>query len=312
VASLQVKVKLALDESRILILGAQVLLGFQFRAFFEEGWGRLSPAARWCELAALFALLASVGALCLPVARHRIVERGNDTAHFHRFTLRVVTFALLPFAVGLMLDLGVAGDVVLGPRGGVAMGVGTGTAALTLWYGHFARPHRKKQGKEAEMTRTSLEERIIEVLTEARVVLPGAQALLGFQLAMVLMEPFERLPRMAQVVHLASLGFVALATIVLMAPPAYHRIVERGEDTERFYTFASRILLVALVLLVPGFAGDVYVVLVRVGLDRAAVPAAVATLLAFYATWFGAMLIKRALVARGSAASPGPTPDRAR
>lgn len=33
-----------------------------------------------------------------------------------------------------------------------------------------------------------------EVLTECRMVLPGAQALLGFQLAIVLMEAFDRLP----------------------------------------------------------------------------------------------------------------------
>src|SRR4051794_3084783 len=69
VAKLSTKVKNALDEARILVLGAQVLLGFQYRVFFEKGYDKLPPADRWCELAALLALLVSVGALFLPASR---------------------------------------------------------------------------------------------------------------------------------------------------------------------------------------------------------------------------------------------------
>jgi hypothetical protein len=136
------------------------------------------------------------------------------------------------------------------------------------------------------------------VLTEARILLPGAQALLGFQLAMVLMEPFTQLPKAAQLVHLGSLGFIAFATIVLMAPAAYHRIVERGRDTERFHAFASKMLLIALALLGPGFAGDLFVVLERAGYRRAAAPVALGMLLVFYLAWFGAMALVRRRVDR--------------
>jgi len=34
--SLERKLKIALDESRLLILGAQVLFGFQFNGIFQE------------------------------------------------------------------------------------------------------------------------------------------------------------------------------------------------------------------------------------------------------------------------------------
>jgi hypothetical protein len=37
------KLKTALDENRLLILGAQVLLGFQFECFFQDGFSELSP-----------------------------------------------------------------------------------------------------------------------------------------------------------------------------------------------------------------------------------------------------------------------------
>lgn len=293
-SSLQSRVKNALDEARILVLGAQVLLGFQFRAFFEKGWEKLPPGDRWCEIGGLFALLATLGALFLPAARHRIVEEGNDSELFHRFIVLVMRLTLLPFALGLTLDLGVAGERILGPWGGAACASLTAVAAFAFWYGHFVRNDRKGHGfPEDHMEKTPLEHRIVQVLTETRVVLPGAQALLGFQLAMVLMEPFEKLPAKARVTHLASLGFIALATIVLMSVAAYHRIVERGEDTERFHTFASRMVLLALALLAPGFAAEVYVVLTQAGLHTASWAAALATLGVLYAAWFGAMLLVR-------------------
>jgi hypothetical protein len=52
-------------------------------------------------------------------------------------------------------------------------------------------------------------------------------------------------------------------------------------------------VLLALLLLPPGFAGDLYVVLVRAGFSAAALPVSIATLLLFYGTWFGAMLVLR-------------------
>ena len=38
---LQTKVKNALDEARIVVLGTQILVGFQYRAFFEKGFDEL-------------------------------------------------------------------------------------------------------------------------------------------------------------------------------------------------------------------------------------------------------------------------------
>jgi hypothetical protein len=41
------KVKIALDETRMLILGAQILLGFQFRGAFSDGFDQLPIDARY-------------------------------------------------------------------------------------------------------------------------------------------------------------------------------------------------------------------------------------------------------------------------
>jgi len=44
--SLQKKLKTALNETRLLVLGAQILLGFQLHGVFQESFRELSPLAR--------------------------------------------------------------------------------------------------------------------------------------------------------------------------------------------------------------------------------------------------------------------------
>ena len=100
--SLRTKIKNALDEARILVLGAQVLLGFQYRAFFEPRFAKLPRLHQELELAGLLLLLAVILLVMLPAARHRIVERGRDTSSLHRFTMNAVTWALVPFALALV------------------------------------------------------------------------------------------------------------------------------------------------------------------------------------------------------------------
>ena len=46
-AALTDKVQNALDESRILILGAQVFIGFQFRSVLETGFATLPVASQY-------------------------------------------------------------------------------------------------------------------------------------------------------------------------------------------------------------------------------------------------------------------------
>ena len=60
------KVKLALEETRILILGAQILLGFGFRGVFAERFDRLPPDARYLDALGLALLVCVVALLIEP------------------------------------------------------------------------------------------------------------------------------------------------------------------------------------------------------------------------------------------------------
>jgi hypothetical protein len=62
------------------------------------------------------------------------------------------------------------------------------------------------------------------MLTEARVIIPGCQALLGFQLIAMPTPAFDELPLDAKIMQAAGLCCVTVATILLMTPAALHRL----------------------------------------------------------------------------------------
>lgn len=306
------QVKHALNEARMLVLGVQVLLGFELRAFFEPRFDALSSAERWLKLVGFCTLLGVLGVLLTCAARHRLVEGGRDSVAFHRFVQRCLEIALFPLGLALGLEIALAAARMARPGLAALAGSLTAGAALSLWYllPLLRRDGPQPPAEEDVMNETSLEDRIQQVLMEARVVLPGAQALLGFQLAIFLAQDFDKLSSLTRGVHFASLLFVGAATMLLMAPAAWHRIVEHGEDTERLHDFASRMVLLSLACLAFGFAGEMFVVARKLtastGLASGAAAAVLAVLLGL---WFGLTSWIRARTGRraGRVARPGGT-----
>lgn len=311
-AKLRDKIQNALDEARMLVLGSQVLLGLEFRSAFEQGFEKLPTSSHYLKMVALTLMLVTIGLLLTPGAHHRIVEDGEDTERQHNFTTAVMDWALLPFALSIGIDFYVAVSHTVGYAWGVGAGVAASLFALFFWYGleFMSKPKRRPEiEKEREMSkqkeeqdsRTELSDKIKHVLTEARVVLPGAQALLGFQFITVLMETFDKLPQSSKYVHLLSLSLVAVSIILLMTPAAYHRIVEDGEETEHFHRFASRMLLAAMVPLALGMCGEFFVVMRSVMVSSTfAIIAAALMLVFFYSLWFGYTLYRRKVSAQGT------------
>lgn len=101
--------------------------------------------------------------------------------------------------------------------------------------------------KSSEVIHEKLDKEVEHMIEEARMILPGIQALFGFQLIAVFNERFAMvLPRVGQLMHLASLILIAIAIALIMAPAAYHRQAERGTVSQRFSNYASRLITLAL------------------------------------------------------------------
>ena len=75
---------------------------------------------------------------------------------------------------------------------------------------------------------------------------------------------FMQLPSSLRLLHLAALGLMALAMILLMAVPSYHRLVAGGNERPDVERFATVMVLASLPPVSLGLAGDFYIVLIRV------------------------------------------------
>ncbi len=299
--SVEKKFKTALDETRLLMLGSQIFFGFQFSGIFQSAFDTLPVRAKWLDAAALILMTVTLGCLIAPSARHRIAEGGQVDYGVFRATTIFAGVALFPFSLSLAIDIYIVAIRIFGEFVGLLLAALFWVAALIFWYG-LEFLCRDQVLENVSMThgsqkKTALADRIDQMLTEARVALPGAQALLGFQLLAVLSQSFDSLPLESKLLHAGALGCVALTVILLVAPAAFHRIAFNGADSERFQRIGSRLVTVALLPLAFGLAGDIYVAIAKLtDSPRIAILSAVTILLMLLGLWYGYPLILRSRV----------------
>jgi len=151
------------------------------------------------------------------------------------------------------------------------------------------------QGKPAtERQELSLNDAATHVLEECRTVVPGMQALFGFQLIAVFSATFkEQLPPAERMLHLVAIVLVTIAIVLVMAPAALHRQTEPEAVSRRFISISSRLLMASMAPLAIGICLDIYVV-ARVLADSRGVAGIVAAslLVVFIVFW---LLLPRAV-----------------
>jgi len=122
------RIKTALDETRLLILGSQVLFGFLLESAFQNGFDALPGSSQYLVCAALGLMVLSIGCLIAPSMQHRIVEAGQSTPRLERATSVLAAWSLLPFMASLGLGLFIVFQRVFGA--GIALAVGAASTAL--------------------------------------------------------------------------------------------------------------------------------------------------------------------------------------
>ena len=287
---MQRRLKTALDETRMLMMGSQILFGFQLQAVFHDNFAALDIGRTALTALGIVLMAVTIGVLIAPSCRHRLLEDGEASPTMLRMTTRCAAIALLLFAASLGCDLVVVLGADFGDTASVAVGLIMLALAAGLWF-VLALVLRRKRNEEVPMDvhreKLGVATKIEQMLTEARVILPGAQALFGFQLIVMLSKPFTELPAEAKLVHIGALLCVALTIILLMAPAAIHRLSFDGEDTPRMLRFGSRLVTVALLPLSLGIAGDIYVAVGRsLGNETLGVATGLAVLILLLSIWY--------------------------
>jgi len=145
---------------------------------------------------------------------------------------------------------------------------------------------RGPRGEERQELKLS--EAADTLLNECRMVLPGIQALFGFQLIAVFNERFKNdLSHFEQVLHMVAISFVALAVALVMTPAAYHRRHGSRNVTDTFIDVSSLLLLASMVPLVLGLSLDFHLIAkLIIGDERIAIACALALFVVLVGAWF--------------------------
>ena len=144
--------------------------------------------------------------------------------------------------------------------------------------------HAKPSNQREEL---SLNDAASHVLEECRTVVPGMQALFGFQLIAVFNSAFrEQLSSMERILHLTAIVLVTIAIALVMTPAALHNQTEPLAVSSRFIRISSRLLMASMAPLALGLCLDIYLVArVIVGTRGVAATVAASLLGVFIVLW---------------------------
>ena len=122
----------------------------------------------------------------------------------------------------------------------------------------------RSDGRGEDDTRETQQERInrelMELLNELRVALPGVQFLFAFLLIVPFQQTVDRISEFQRDVHYVALISAAIATALLIAPAAQHRVLFRQHDKENLLKRSNRYATAGLMVLALAISSAVLLV----------------------------------------------------
>ena len=153
-------------------------------------------------------------------------------------------------------------------------------------------PRRSGSGRE-ESESQRLDRNLSELLQELRVALPGVQVLFAFLLTVPFTQRFASLTAFQEKLYFGVLLGTALATVLLIAPTAAHRILFRMQEKEFLVVASNRLALAGLAVLAVSMCGVILLISDVLFGDTAAKVATAAAAVVFATLWFAWPMIRR-------------------
>ncbi len=145
-----------------------------------------------------------------------------------------------------------------------------------------------------ESKKAKLEREHGELLEELRSLIPGAEVLFGFLLAIRFTEKFDTLTLVQERVYYATLLSTAFALVMLLAPAAFHRIRFREGDKEVMLRKGNREAIAGTAAIALAFTGVLFLVTDLVFNTTSAVVLAIAFFALTAWRWWLIALIREA------------------
>ena len=100
-----------------------------------------------------------------------------------------------------------------------------------------------------ESRQERLNRELIELLNELRVALPGVQVLFAFLLAVPFQQRFADTTSFQRDAYFVALALSLVATALLIAPTAVHRLNFRAQDKEAIVVISNRLVIAGTAVL---------------------------------------------------------------
>src|SRR5215213_785152 len=147
-------------------------------------------------------------------------------------------------------------------------------------------PPRLRDSGRVESEEERADRNLSDLLQELRVALPGVQVLFAFLLTVPFTNRFNELSGFEEKLYYGVLISVALATVLLVAPTAGHRILFRRQQKEYLVTVSNNLALVGMALLAVSMCGAIALISDFLFGSVTAIISTVVMALAFIGFWF--------------------------
>jgi hypothetical protein len=144
-----------------------------------------------------------------------------------------------------------------------------------------------------ESNKERYDRELIELLNELKVALPGVQVLFAFLLAVPLSTNFEKVDGFERAIFFCTLASTAIATALLIAPSAIHRIDFRNQDKGSMIVLFNRISIYGLIATAISMVGALTFIADLLYGNYATIFTASASLAMFTLLWFVLPLRRR-------------------
>ena len=144
-----------------------------------------------------------------------------------------------------------------------------------------------------ESEKERLDRNLSELLQELRVALPGVQVLFAFLLTVPFQQRFSKATDFQKDVYLVTLLLTALASALLIAPSAYHRIEFRRNEKKHLVLVANRFAIAGFAVLAAAMTSAVLLVTDFLYSDTTSIISTVGVGLTLYGLWYALPLVRR-------------------
>jgi Family of unknown function (DUF6328) len=148
---------------------------------------------------------------------------------------------------------------------------------------------RRRDESESER----LDRNLDQLLQEVRVALPGVQVLFAFLLTVPFSQGFPTLTNFQRDAYFAVLALTAIATALLIAPTAYHRLLFRAGRKPQVVAYSNRVVILGLGVLALAMVTAVALIAHIVFGVAAAIVSGALALMVFGVLWWALPMAAR-------------------